>query len=390
MLEQAGTLRLSRERTVHNIHLFRNRLPAATQLCATVKANAYGHGVGEMTPILAAAGIDWFCVYSIAEALEIADLVAGKPILVLAPLVLPAESTPTPEKLHQLNRLLHRNTIRITLTDPQSVRNLAALMHHLMHHPVHHLQPAAPLPVHIQVDTGLTRQGAALHEAEALCRTVAAQPALRLEGLFAHLSHGDVPSDSASPAQLRAFADLAKRIRTFAPKMLIHAQNTGGAWHWPGEQLDMVRLGIGLYGLQPAIEHPIPGLTPVACLEAPITAIHSRASGTGIGYGHTYILKRNSRLAIVPVGYADGYPRALSNRAHARIHGIQVPVIGRVSMDQSILDVTDAPAALGDTVTLISSDPTSSLCMDSLASLCGTIGYELATGLGQRLHRVVE
>ncbi len=382
MLEQAGTLRLSRERTVHNIHLFRNRLPASTQLCATVKANAYGHGVMEMTPLLATAGIDWFCVYSIAEALEIANLVAGKPILVLAPLVLPAGTGPQPELLRAFNQLLHRTNIRITLTDEQSARHLATL--------ISHLQPAAPLPVHIQVDTGLTRQGAAMNEVEMLCRTVAAQPALRLEGLFAHLSHGDIPAAPASPAQLRAFAGLAERIRLFAPHILLHAQNTGGAWHWPGEPLDMVRLGIGLYGLQPAVEHPIPALAPVACLQAPITAIHSRAPGTGIGYGHTHILKRDSRVAVVPVGYADGYPRALSNRAHAEINRISVPVIGRVSMDQTLLDVTDAQATIGDQVTLVSSDPASPLCMDALASLCGTIGYELATGLGRRLRRVVE
>lgn len=382
MLEQAGTLRLSRERTVHNIHLFRNRLPPSTQLCATVKANAYGHGVQEMTPVLAAAGIDWFCVYSIAEALEIADRVAGKPILVLAPLVLPTESAPSPERFGALTQLLDCTNIRITLTDESSARHLATL--------VRHLQLAAPLPVHIQVDTGLTRQGAAMDVVEPLCRTVAAQTALRLEGLFTHLSHGDVPADTASPAQLRAFAELAIRIKQVAPHILLHAQNTGGAWHWPGEKLDMVRLGIGLYGLQPAIEHPIPGLAPVACLQAPITAIHSRPAGTGIGYGHTHILKRYSRLAVVPVGYADGYPRSLSNRADAEIHSMRVPVVGRVSMDQTILDVTDSPAAIGDPVTLISSDPASGLCMDSLASLCGTIGYELATGLGRRLHRVVE
>ena len=148
-----------------------------------------------------------------------------------------------------------------------------------------------------------------------------------------------------------------------------------------------MRLGIGLYGLQPSWRHPLRDLQPVASLVAPIAALHARPRGVGVGYGHLFITARPSRLAVVPVGYADGYPRALSNRAEALVRGHRVPVVGRISMDQSVLDVTDVAVEIGDVVTLVDNDPASPLCLDRLAGLCDTIGYELATGFGPRLVR---
>jgi alanine racemase len=159
----------------------------------------------------------------------------------------------------------------------------------------------------------------------------------------------------------------------------------------PNAGLDMVRVGIALYGLQPSTDAPITGLQPVARVTAPILALHERPAGTGVGYGHTFITQRDSRLAVVPVGYADGYPRLLSNRSVAQVGGRTVPVVGRVSMDQIILDVTDLPTPprLSDTVTVISWNPADANSLDAMATTIGTIGYELATHLGPRLHRVV-
>ena len=381
MLEQSGTLRISHLRLNHNVSLFRHRCPPSTRLCATVKANAYGHGVAEITPLLIDAGMDWFCVYSLAEARNLASHAGGKPILILAPIVIPQKDTAHNSSPEELVELLHNDTIRYTITDEHSACQFSQLVQSL--HPPH------PVNVHIQVDTGLTRQGVALKTAESLVRSVLGQGVLRLEGLFTHLSHGDSPNHAASSKQLSLFENLRDRVKELQPTVLFHAQNSGGAWHWPDIKLDMVRLGIGLYGLQPSVAEPISDLQPIASLHAPITALHDRPAGTGVGYGHTHILERKSRLAIVPVGYADGYPRALSNTAMAEVNGTLVPVVGRVSMDQTILDVTEATASIGQNVTLISANPASPLAMDKLATICNTIGYELATGLGRRLSRVV-
>ena len=181
------------------------------------------------------------------------------------------------------------------------------------------------------------------------------------------------------------------------PHLIFHLQNSGGSWHTDTANLDLVRIGIALYGLQPSTAHPIPGLLPIAQLTAPILALHDRPPNTGVGYGHTYTTTRPSRLAVVPVGYADGYPRQLSNtkNAIAQIRDIDVPVVGRVSMDQIILDITDLPTEgdlapqLGDIVTVISSNPTKRNSVVSMAHAIGTIGYELATHFGPRLRRVI-
>ena len=151
-----------------------------------------------------------------------------------------------------------------------------------------------------------------------------------------------------------------------------------------------LRVGIAFFGLQPSTQNPIPGLLPVARLTAPILAIHDRPENIGVGYGHSFTTRRNSRIAIVPVGYADGYPRSLSNRAIVQVRRTDVPVIGRVSMDQIILDVTDVSGvAVGDEVTIISDDPAKENCVDRLADATQTIGYELTTRWGSRLRRVV-
>ncbi len=149
----------------------------------------------------------------------------------------------------------------------------------------------------------------------------------------------------------------------------------------------MVRVGIALYGLQPSRNDPIAELRPVARLVAPLLAIHEREAGIGVGYGHTFVTSRPSRLAIVPVGYAEGYPRCLSNKGVVQINGRTAPVVGQVSMDQIVVDITDVPADIGDAVTVLAWDAAAPNGIDRIAEAGGTIGYEIATGLGSRLLR---
>lgn len=378
MIAQNGILEISAARLCGNVQAFRSRLPGHVLLGATVKANAYGHGLHNVVPLLPAAGISWLCVYSLEEAIAVAALNANLPILVLAPVVLTPESSDLPQHVMSV---VASGRARLTITDAQSASYLSSFLLGM--------GCASPLAVHIQVDTGLTRQGVSLQELPTLIQHVRALSAIRLEGIFMHFSHGDQPGHTANAMQLNEFIRAASGEKKNDPQLILHAHNSGGAWHDGVNALDMVRLGIGLYGLQPSLAAPVVAIAPIARLIAPITAVHSCAIGTGVGYGHTFITARISRVGVVPVGYADGYPRELSNRSFVLLREKKLPVVGRVSMDQTLVDLTDSDGQVGDLVTMISDDPLSPISMDHLAEKCNTIGYELATRLGPRLERRV-
>jgi alanine racemase len=242
----------------------------------------------------------------------------------------------------------------------------------------------------VQVDAGLTRVGVEPGKLPGLVELIERLPGLALEGVFAHFSHGDVPGHETVERQLAVFHGAADPVKKARGDVLLHLQNSGGALHLGEAGLDMVRVGIALYGLQPSTEEPFAGLRPMARVTAPMLAIHDRPAGTGVGYGHTFVTQRASRLAVVPVGYADGYPRQLSNRCVAQVRGRDVPVVGRVSMDQIMVDVTEIQGAEeGEEVTVIAWEPEKANGLDRMADALGTIGYELATHLGGRLKRVV-
>lgn len=385
MVGQTGVLEISRSRIKANLALFRNRLPKHTLLCATVKANAYGHGVEQVVPVLREAGIDWFCVYSLGEAARIlrsAESVTRSThakVLVLAPVVLREGARILPESL----ALLATGQVRVNLADVASAMRLAKALSSG--------GATQRIPIHVQIDTGLTRGGVTGQEALRLIEKIETLPQLELEGLFSHLSHGDVPRHETvekQVARLHAVADPIKKRRE--GRLLIHLQNSGGAWHIADGGLDMVRLGIGLYGLQPSTADSVKGLLPIARLVAPILAIHERDAGIGVGYSHAFITTRRSRLAIVPVGYGDGYPRRLSSHGLVQIRGQQAPVVGRVSMDQIVIDVTDIlNAEIGDELIVVSNEFGAPNSVDVTADALGTIGYEITTGWGERLQRKI-
>ncbi|MCL2646579.1 MAG: alanine racemase [Phycisphaerales bacterium] len=384
MIEQQGRLEISQTRVLHNVQAVRTKLGRDIQICATVKANAYGHGLREMVQILRTIGVNWLAVYSLDEVLP--DLMHDMAVLVLAPLVI---GTATVRErwdtcISHLRSLMSSvpTHVRINITDEASAHALLQTA-----------QNGNPINIHMQVDTGLTRGGVALEKAIALADLLAQSPSLKLEGIFSHFSHGDEAGHATIPLQMQRLQKIAAQLKPRHPNLLVHLQNSGGVWNAQDEslpQLNMARAGIALYGLQPNLAAPIPNLLPIAKLIAPILAIHDRPPGTGVGYGHAFITTRPSRLAIVPVGYADGYPRALSNRGIVQIHNTDAPIVGRVSMDQIIIDITHLPdTQIGDDVTVITWDPTKPNCIDRIAAATETIGYEIATGLGPRLRRVV-
>jgi len=329
--------------------------------------------------------LSWFSTYSLDEALTLfAHFQSQKStslellkILVLAPLV--AQNAKKLFDDARQNRILSSSAIRVTVTDIAS----AIALHEILAE-----NGIASLPVHVQIDTGLTRAGASLFEAPALLDRIATLPRLQLEGIYTHLSHGDEPAHPTIQNQFMHLSGIAFPWKAKNPYLMVHVQNSGGAWNTAPAGCNMVRLGIALYGLQPSAHYPIPDIQPIARLTAPILAIHEAPADTGVGYGHTFTTRQASRLAIVPVGYGDGYPRALSNRGIVQVGEKNCAVVGRVSMDQIIIDVTNTAAAVGDTVTVISNDPAAPNCVDAIATACDTIGYEIATGFGFRLNRL--
>lgn len=372
MIPHAGTLELSASRLAHNVRTLGTRLPH-TALCATVKANAYGHGLREILPLLARNHITWTCVYSLTEAADVIALSAETNVLALAPIVLREAGTLAPADL----RTIAHPRVRINLVDGSSAERLAALL----------AADGLSARVHVQLDTGLTRAGVAEADLPALVETLLGAPALTLEGLFSHLSHGDAPNHPTLADQASRLAAAADPLRRRVPGLMVHLQNSGGSFHLPGPPFDMARVGIALYGLQPSAVDPVPGLLPIARLTAPILSIHTRPAGVGVGYGHLFTTTRESRLGIVPVGYADGYPRQLTGRGVVQAGDRTVPVVGRVSMDQLIIDLTDTPAREGDQVTVFSDNAADPNSIDAVAMATGTIGYEIATGFSHRLIR---
>jgi len=388
MIPQHGTLEISRSHLRHNLALLRQSAGRA-RLCATIKANAYGHGIEPIAQLLEAEGVEWVCVYNLEEAFGLDTF--HFQTLVLAPLQFSeTKSLPVADNnsLHKIARRLDDRAstpiIRVNITSMESARQLSRL--------AAESKVQGAIRVHMQIDAGLTRAGIEPREAPALADIIGSLPHLALEGVFSHFSHGDEPGHPTLERQTATLLRTADEIKVKFPQLLVHIQNSGGAFHLQNKNaFDLARVGIALYGLQPSTKHPIPELLPIARLTAPILAIHDRPEGVGVGYGHTFVTKRATRLAIVPVGYADGCPRVLSNNCVAQIREVDVPLVGRVSMDQIILDITELPAeiAVGESVTVISGNPEKPNSLDRMADTLNTIGYEIATHLGARLRRVI-
>lgn len=395
MIAQHGELLISAQRLAANVRRFRARArngaapsqgkESGAEICATLKANAYGHGVTELARLLRREEVRWACVYSLPEARVITEVCPDMRVLVLSPVVY--AGVEAAGDIHRGDWSIlagYNEQVRLTLTDAPSAQRLARALAAS--------EFKLPAAVHVQVDTGLTRAGVALGDAVSLIAAIEQLKELRLEGIYSHFSHGDEPGHATVAAQIERLWSIAGPVKQRRPDVLVHLQNSGGAWHvgGAGRRLDLMRVGIGLYGLQPSMQDPIADLEPVARLVAPILTIHERPAGVGVGYGHTFVTRRSSRLAIVPVGYGDGYPRAMSNRGIVQVRGVTAPVVGRVSMDQIVVDVTEiASAAVGDEVTVISDRPGDANSMDQIAEACGTIGYEIATGIGTRVSRRV-
>lgn len=355
----------------HNYHALRALLAEDCKFLGLVKADGYGHGAPGIAKKLEQLGCDVLAVACVAEAAELRRAGITAPILCLG------------------NTLPQYAPLLLELDVAQAVGDLAtgqALSQAAA-------EAGKTLTVHIKVDTGMSRLGffwskdgdnsAVLEEMCALT----ALPGLKVEGLFTHFSDAD-GSEEYTMEQFTRFLEArdALAARGIRPEIL-HCASSAATILFPSTHLDMVRPGIALYGYYPEewLEGLVEdGLRPVLTLKSRITAVRALPAGTCVGYGRTATLQRDSRLAVVPIGYGDGLPRSLSNRLEVLIHGILCPIVGRICMDMCMVDVTDLPDVVpGDVATIYDGERTK-----ENAHLANTNVYELLCALSPRVPRV--
>jgi alanine racemase len=354
----------------HNISVFRSFL-GKTALCVAVKGNAYGHGLATTAPMFDAAGVEFLGVHSIEEAAIIRGLGIQRPIYILG---------------------------AVELNDIERACELGCSLVVYRHETVEKIASCAKkmnkkMSVHVKVETGNHRQGLHPEEIFSFCKFILAQENLVLEGLTTHFSNiEDTTDDSYARHQIEVFKKVILELNTNAIHIpFLHAANTAGTLLHPASHFTMARVGIGAYGLSPSestsdlLNTKNIQLRPLLAWKAKIAQIKHIRAGALVGYGCTYKTERPTKLAILPVGYFDGYDRRFSNRAHVMIRGMPAPVRGRVCMNNIMIDVTDIPdISYDDVVTLLGEG----ISADMLANFAETIHWEIVTRLAQHIPRI--
>lgn len=351
---------------VSNLNHFRSKIKPETKLMVMVKAFGYGSGNLEVSNILQFHNVDYLTVAFADEGVELRRAGINLPIMVMSP---------------EVNS--YDNIIKYHL-EPEvfSFRNLEFIEKAMQNMA---LPEAHPLNVHIKLDTGMHRLGFSNSELSELIRRIQANPLLNVKSVFSHLATADNPAeDEFTKSQIRNFEEGSRLIVDAFPQALRHILNTAGISRFPQYQFDMVRLGIGLYGI-PTCEIDKGVLQPVVSLKTTINQIKFIPKGDSIGYNRHGHAERDMRIGIVPIGYADGLSRLLGNgNGVFYVHGNPVKVIGDICMDMCMLDLTDVAASEGDTVVIFDAEHD----IADIAKACQTIPYEIMTRVSQRVKRV--
>lgn len=360
----------------HNIRSLRRHL-APAQLLAVVKANAYGLGAVPVATAALEAGATGLVVASCEEGHELRRAGLSGPILVLG--YVPVE----------LAALAVEAELTLTVNSPELAQALSRVAGRVR-------RKANPLPVHLKLETGLNRFGLDPDRALTLARLISNLPGLVLEGIYTHFATGDEPDQSFVHEQQRRFTEICKHLAAHGfhfPQQ--HLSNSASGVSVKAAGGGLARIGLGLYGYHPSPEVEAQArrvalfLRPVLTLKSVVAHLNDLEAGETVGYNRTYTAHEARRIALVPIGYADGYPRALSNKGAALVNGQRAPIVGRISMDQFTLDVSDIEGVQeGDEVVLIGSQGQNDISLEEVAAHCDTISYEILTGLGRRVRRV--
>lgn len=345
---------------------------AGVEICAVVKADAYGHGARECALALQKEGARWFGVTSTAGGLHLRQAGIRGRILLMTGFWQGDE----PELIH------HQLTPAVW--EPWHFERL--------HRAAAKAGPA-PLPVHLKVDTGMGRLGVGMAELPAILTQLRAASHLTLEGVFTHLASAEVAGDADVMRQLESFEQAIASVRQagFSPKYL-HAANSAAMISLPQARKNLVRPGISLYGyylpFSGNASFQPPPVEPVLSWKTRVISLREHPAGSALGYNSTYVTSRPSRIAVLPVGYADGLSRRLSSRGQVILRGACAPMVGRISMDITLVDATDIPGVqIGDEVILIGADGNLRLTAWDLAQAADTIPYEVLCAISKRVPR---
>lgn len=349
----------------HNIGLFRDTVGEGVEVMAVVKANAYGHGAAVVGRQALEAGARWLGVATAEEGSALRQAGIEAPILILG------QSTPD-----QIVLALEQG-LDITVFDLGTLDTVVGCA----------TKTGRKAGVHVKIDSGMGRVGMAPEAFDERWLKALDHPGIHWHGLMSHLAESDAPDDTFTRVQLARFLDVIEFIRIRRPlPPYLHLANSAAVLRYPGTHFNLVRVGLGLYGAKPFADAQ--GLWPALSWTSQVVYVKAVPAGFWVGYGRTYRTEAPAKLAAVPVGYADGYRRGLSNLAEVIIRGRRYPVVGRISMDQITVAVPPQdPVAVGDTVTLMGVDGDQSVSVDELAEKLGTISYEVLTGISERVPR---
>ena len=353
-----------------NMEAMKANIAKGTMICGVVKSDGYGHG---SVPVAKAVeDLVWgYAVAAVEEGWVLRDHHITKPILVLG--YVPEEEFES----------LVEQEIRYTVSEWKEVEILSKIAQKL----------GKNAYVHIKMDTGMGRIG--LRSAEeilTLAQKIENLPNIVTEGIFTHMATADMADKTKAKEQIRMFKEMLQLLENNGIYIPIrHCSNSAGIIDLKEANIDMVRAGIALYGLYPSAEVNKENvcLTPALELKSIVSYLKTVPKGSPIGYGATFVTQKETKVATVSIGYGDGYPRALSNKGYALVRGKKAPIIGRICMDQFMMDVSDIPEIQqGDTVTLIGKDQNEQITVEELAELAGTFNYEFVCDLGKRIPRV--
>ena len=348
------------EYLAQNIQSIKKMIPQGKKMMAIVKADAYGHGAQMLAQTMLASGVDWFGVSSIDEGLDLRQVKIKAPILVVG--AVPVWAVETAAK----------NDISIAIFSNSHLQACKEVFERTGIKP----------KVHVKIDTGMNRIGVRAEEAVEFIQEVSEAKYLVFEGVFTHLAAAE--EFEPTREQFNAWNEILAQIDK--KDLLLHIQNTAGTFAYDIDS-NMVRVGISLYGLYPDLPSAVkkPELKQIMSLKGRITNIHELRAGESVSYGHTFTAYESTRVATIPIGYADGVSRLLSNKIEANVNGEKIRQIGNITMDQMMFDLGDINAQVGDVVTLLDEND---LPLDGWAKILDTINYELTCRLKVRLPRV--
>ncbi len=357
---------------LHNMEQMQKTISRNTKIMGVIKTDGYGHGAVPIGRELEKLDVTWgYATATVEEAQILRENGLKKPILVLG------------ASFSESYGLLAEKEIRATVF---SLRQAQALEQYAK-------EAERKIIVHVKIDTGLSRLGFQVtEEAADEIAQISVMPHIVIEGMFTHFAKADARDKAMANAQIHKFSQMREMLGERGVEVpILHCSNSAAIIDMPAANMSVVRAGISLYGMWPSdeVQKNNLDLQPVLSLKSQIVFVKELEAGRTISYGATYETTRRERIATIPIGYGDGYPRSLSNKGYVLIHGKRAPICGRICMDQFMVNVSHIPEAKeGDTVVLVGRDGQEVISMEEMGELSGRFNYEFACDLGKRIPRV--